>query len=788
MADDKQYKKLPANQQTTAVKNFFESTVEQLFSKANIEQVSGFVGRKELEQFDPRDRYVSQPTSGRNFYSFEPVVSSVNQITGRSENNVFFDDFTNILESYGADTSKQNVLFDTEFYSFLPPINIDKFINFQEYFWSPTGPTPKTIEGTATNPINIEKDILGKKSYTAPDGTVFKNGMIVTFTGNYVIPVSYQDDQRWIIEGVGESILLFNRDQNFATTFATELNIPFDNTLITSTDELISTPGNTMLSGGLIGLADADGTTITDSNKFTDYDGYVLHYNDRYSPGGRTPAVGYVSMSQVEPDSGLPLWSGYISPIGTSLQYVVGGSGAFDTQPFDSDNTQTVPDYIIMQRGAKDNNVWSRINFWYHRQNFLDVGDELPTKSARATRPILEFDRDIELYNFGKLGVDSVEISSYDTTYAEVDGRPTYGVVDSVTLRSGNKILFPAEEQNVSQYIYQVESSTSATVSADVTSSTNITLTSTNNDIKVGATVSEPGNSLNNITVASISGTSLVVNSAVSISAGTVLSFDEKVILKRKPASTNPAGAVDGDANFVPYTPAIGDVVSIKFGANKQGIEYYWSGTAWLEGQQKNKVNTPIQFNAYDVNRKSLDNEAVYPNSMFTGNKIFSYKEDNTIGATRDPILDMALSYKNFNNFSEIVFVNNLDDDLISYKAFGSTQDSFVKGYVYYKKTLPSGDIEYDTTWKTHSKKSSQIVRDQYIVSQKDVDDSRLFWKISAKPTDDINSIRVYINDKRNQTFSFDSTQTAITFGTFTLELNDVIDIEINRRFRVIKL
>ena len=353
MADDKQYNKLPANQQTPAVKNFFESTVEQLFSKANIEQVSGFVGRKEFEQFDPRDRYVSQPTSGRNFYSFEPVVSSVNQITGRSENNVFFDDFTNILESYGADTSKQNVLFDTEFYSFLPPINIDKFINFQEYFWSPTGPTPKTIEGTATNPINIEKDILGKKSYTAPDGTVFKNGMIVTFTGNYVIPVSYQDDQRWIIEGVGESILLFNRDQNFATTFATELNIPFDNTLITSTDELVSTPGNTMLSGGLIGLEDPDGTTITDSNKFTDYDGYVLHYGDKYAPGGRTPAVGYVSMSQVDPDTGQPLWEGYVTPIGTSLQYVVGGAGAFDTQPFDSDNTQTVPDYIIMERGAK---------------------------------------------------------------------------------------------------------------------------------------------------------------------------------------------------------------------------------------------------------------------------------------------------------------------------------------------------------------------------------------------------------------------------------------------------
>ena len=127
------------------------------------------------------------------------------------------------------------------------------------------------------------------------------------------------------------------------------------------------------------------------------------------------------------------------------LQYFVGGAGAFDTQPFDSDNTQTVPDYIVMQRGAKDNNVWSRINFWYHRQNFLDVGDQLPPKSSRAVRPILEFDRDIELYNFGSKGIDAVEISAYDTLQVDVIGRPTNSVIDSVTLRAGNKIIFPVE-------------------------------------------------------------------------------------------------------------------------------------------------------------------------------------------------------------------------------------------------------------------------------------------------------------------------------------------------------
>ena len=83
-----------------------------------------------------------------------------------------------------------------------------------------------------------------------------------------------------------------------------------------------------------------------------------------------------------------------------------------------------------------------------------------------------------------------------------------------------------------------------------------------------------------------------MLSGTATISAGTVLSFDERVILKEIPSTT--VGAVDGDNNLEPHNKiAIGDVVSIKFGANKQGVEYYWSGTTWVEGQKKEKVNTP---------------------------------------------------------------------------------------------------------------------------------------------------------------------------------------------------
>ena len=61
-------------------------------------------------------------------------------------------------------------------------------------------------------------------------------------------------------------------------------------------------------------------------------------------------------------------------------------------------------------------------------------------QTGRATRPIIEFEKNIELYNFGTKGVDAVEIAAFDNTKAEVVGRPNGGVIDGVTLEIGNRI------------------------------------------------------------------------------------------------------------------------------------------------------------------------------------------------------------------------------------------------------------------------------------------------------------------------------------------------------------
>ena len=77
---DKKYTKLPVVNQTTTIKNFFDTTVEQLFSKSNIESISAYVGSKDYTVFDPSDTYLLEPTADRDKYSLEPVVNNINQL------------------------------------------------------------------------------------------------------------------------------------------------------------------------------------------------------------------------------------------------------------------------------------------------------------------------------------------------------------------------------------------------------------------------------------------------------------------------------------------------------------------------------------------------------------------------------------------------------------------------------------------------------------------------------------------------------------------------------------
>ena len=81
---------------------------------------------------------------------------------------------------------------------------------------------------SANTAIDVEKEVIGLKSYTSSNGVVFTNGMVVEFRGA-VSPKKYSSDT-WLVSGVGSAISLVRFSD--LTTPSISKNVPtvmFDN-------------------------------------------------------------------------------------------------------------------------------------------------------------------------------------------------------------------------------------------------------------------------------------------------------------------------------------------------------------------------------------------------------------------------------------------------------------------------------------------------------------------------------------------------------------------------------
>ena len=136
----------------------------------------------------------------------------------------------------------------------------------------------------------------------------------------------------------------------------------------------------------------------------------------------------------------------------------------FDEYPFDSyKQLPLVPDYITINRSSNDLNPWTRYNRWVHKDvievssSVNDVQPYYPSK-LRAQRPIIEFDANIKLYNFGSNGLAPIDVVDTVTVdaFSVVEGSAGH-FADGVALQQGYRIIFTAEtDLTVRSKIYEV--------------------------------------------------------------------------------------------------------------------------------------------------------------------------------------------------------------------------------------------------------------------------------------------------------------------------------------------
>jgi len=152
----------------------------------------------------------------------------------------------------------------------------------------------------------------------------------------------------------------------------------------------------------------------------------------------------------------------YVEGVGTAIRLL--DVNQFITPESYAANGIATQDFITINRGSRDLNPWSRSNRWFH----IDVINATAAyknttasvdQTLRANRPIIEFESDLQLFNFGRVAKNPVDLLVTTATDArnDVELQPAGYAIGGVTLTDGMRIVFAQDvDSTVSNRIFQV--------------------------------------------------------------------------------------------------------------------------------------------------------------------------------------------------------------------------------------------------------------------------------------------------------------------------------------------
>lgn len=756
--DDNQYKRLPVVLQTTAIKNFFEYTVDQLYSEANVETLNGFVGTPDWDGVRAEGQYIKEPTATKQAYSLAPTINTISPESGEPQGLVFYDEMVDIFKTYGVDVRNQPKIFDEPYFTFSPPIDEDKLLNYSEYYWAPpssnVAPNATIISGTVDNPVDVDSEILGSQYYVHYDAVAnanvtFRNGMVIEFEGSYVDPNDVYSGNTFIVQGVGDSIALVDYERNSAA--------PYDPTTTKSYVTI------------------ARGST---NNNGWSRNNYWFHKNNWYD-AGQTPPERSLRAERpiIEFDHRLELFNS-----GNSfLQSVDIAVTTYDYNQVNGLGGGTLID------GVNPNGK----TFIFPNEQY-DIAEHIYLGTA------WEFETNV---------IISGSNTSQASATVDIAGNPGEGFVDRINVVDGGDgyfdsanitVIIDTDDPNVTSENRAEANALVARALPLGTTAINMVDTGTGYDSNslVITAVSQSGN-VDGVTPAQFSPLIDQRGNILSITVretGSGYESGENIDIIITGANTTPAVAevvtyIDEIVGFVVNKPGSGytsyqsivptiidtavpgDQVIINEGNTQRGNEYRFTELGWVLAQTKSSPNEPPLFVIYDDAGVRMDDDAKYPQSDFVGNKIFSYAtvedvvdEDAAniaISTTVDTELGFTVVYRPFKAASEIVFTNNLEHDKYTYEPLGSDDRENILGYNFYHLVASGTDTdEYYPYWKPSDVPFNQAIISRYFITQIEIDQNQKTYFIGCEPDYDPYggfsqiAVKGYLNGK--QIYDFD--------------------------------
>ena len=109
----------------------------------------------------------------------------------------------------------------------------------------------------------------------------------------------------------------------------------------------------------------------------------------------------------------------------------------------------------------------------------------------------------------------------------------------------------------------------------------------------------------------------------------------------------------------------------------------------------------------FDESHVSFADSVKYPNSDFTGAKVFAYKTSTS--ATTDTVLGIKVKYKTINNVGDIVFDSDHTSGSFKYRSGKATiTKNLASGHLHY--TTSTSTLNYINAWIERLFESKQRV------------------------------------------------------------------------------
>jgi len=159
MAVIKSLQFLPEIFRTDTNQKFLHATVDQLISEPQLKKVNGYIGRKLAPSYKNTDSYILEPTRDRQNYQLEPSLIIKDPVTNKIDFSTTYTDLINQIKYHGGLTDKHDRLFESEYYTYDPKVDLDKLINFSQYYWLSNGPDVLTISALGV-PLNYTFDVI----------------------------------------------------------------------------------------------------------------------------------------------------------------------------------------------------------------------------------------------------------------------------------------------------------------------------------------------------------------------------------------------------------------------------------------------------------------------------------------------------------------------------------------------------------------------------------------------------------------------------------------------------